>query len=1233
MKTNQLKIVLASLFVFVVLFGAGYSVQTPKISLIEMTDNGFFTSFTTGNVNRGTLYTHTNGGDFYGQGLYVEIKGNETGACATFANITLNVTVSYDNVPFILETGARYPAQNLGGSSLCYNTTQGDYFQGILGGGNIFAPSQTTTNAQSCDYNRLSEDWYTNQTQGSYCNSHGYANNLPDGSATINLLLWDYTTGAIYDNQTRYFIEGCETGCFGTPTSKVLNVNPEFTVNITNSVNTNWTVFPSYQIGVVNWYSNYTDPNLLTYYGVAYTSTATGTPVKPETLTSPTFYANSTGNSILVQTLSLQQFSAVGGSTNPYVTNQILTATGTVLSDFGTSCGFDGYCTQSTDGRQLFAHFNKWGKYGGRVSPTVLSSYGIAQTYKILHGTGISDPFASGGYARSIADYVIARQYVPSIRYLLSTTASGVAGTSAINMSFSFSQCSESTTRYACIFNITNGTDIYYADAGTEYDCLAGSSVGDTTTVSNVPDGLWNVSTQCYANGDISGVPYSSNKVLVVVSQFGAQGAINITFTNPPSDGYSYPLPFNSTSPFTPAINVVGCASTCLSGGASCEYNTYVDENLQSSDLFTGDGVKTLQAVYTDRLNSSKIAIGANGDHIVRVDVGCEDRSSACLYYGNCSKIGTGNNLVKGSALANFRTGNYTTLAQTLDSLIPNFKPSLTQFDHSDLLVSFSARGDNLCQNTTHNIMEYEVLIDGSRKAEGYDFGGNTYAPLYSAGYTFSKGTHSIMTLGRCTGTSYVSTSKINYFVVGSNATSLLITWNYPTVNQSINATSFDGLFSIKGCTTVCSTQTCGYYLFSDGLTLKTGLLNEGNWSVKVTTPVGIGYHTLGALAYCPENSAKRGSSSVVYWSLLNTTSSFQVQNQHLQTEVVGGKLDTQNTNFFLDSTGAYDIQPKWYNWNRPANMRIYSDIAGTCQVIREDARLFRQTPMALAKIKILVAESIQNYENTLLGYNCTSSILGTRCFNETGTEIINQQESSVFVKILAFFKMIFLRASWFSPSTQNIVVVNGTSTATIAYVNSTYYFDPATPFVTNEVIFSLDANELSNTLSDLTVKGQFINCNGLNISFVGTSVDKLLHPAYSKCFRDEYEQNAWGESVIATMNVEANKWSTWKIDEPLLTRDINAKLKAGQHEMSEQGSTAVRLDESDFETHLFTRLDCNFNGILENQEFHFLTLTHNFTPRPLLSLGTLFLLSWFAPVILMIFMLLQNGARGREGG
>ena len=1228
MKTNQLKIVLVSLFVFVILFGAGYSVQTPKISLVEMTDNGILTSFATGNVNRGTLYKHTYGGDAYGQGLYVEIYGNETGACATFANITLNVTLSYDNVPFVLETGARYAGQNIGGSSLCYDTTQGDYFQGILGGGNVFAPSQITTNFQSCDYNRLSETWYTNHTQGSYCNSHGETNALPDGSAILNLLLWDYTTGVIYDNQTLYFIEGCETGCFGAPTSKVLNLNPYFNANRLNWNNE----FSPVPASVISWVVNYTPPTLVTRFGELYTyASAHG---KPALVLSDSFLANSTKYSILVQTSQLQSFNCVAGSSKTCdVTNQVRDSSLNVLSTWGTGC-YNNIC--STIGAiasmsKPVSYFNSdYRLYGGRVSPAVLVSKGTSMQYHIYHGSIVNDPYHYGAEAVSYADYLIARQYVPSIRYLLSTTASGVAGTSAINMSFLFSECSESTTRYACRFKISNGTDDYYADAGTEYDCVAHSSVGDTTTVSNVPDGIWNVSTQCFVDGDINSVPYTSNKVSVVVSQFGSQGLINITFTNPPSDGYSYPLPFNLTNKFTPAINVVGCASTCLSGSSICEYNTYVDENLQSSGMFQGDGVKTLLPVYTDRLNSPKIAIGAKGDHIVRVDVGCQDRSGACLIAGNCSLIGTGNNPIKGSALVNFRTGNYTTLNHTLDSTTLNFKPSLTQFDHSDLPVSVSVRGDALCPQ---NIMEYEVLIDGSRKAEGYSFGGDTYSSLYSAGYTFSKGTHSIMTLGRCTGTSYVSTSKMNYFVVGSNATSLLVNWNYPTVNQSINSTSFEGLFSIKGCTAVCSTQTCGYYLFSDGLTLRTGLLTEGNWSVRVTTPVGIGYHTLGALAYCPDNSAKRGSSTLVYWGELNTTSTPLVQNQHLQTEVVGGKLDTQNTNFFLDSTGAYDIQPKWYNWNRPANMRMYSDIAGTCQVIREDARLFRQTPMALSKIRLLVEESIQNYQNTLLGYNCTSSILGTRCFNETGTELINQQESSWGVKLLAFFKMIFLRASWFSPSTQNIVVVNNTATATISYLNTTYYFDPATPFVTNEVIFALDVNELSTILSDLTVRGQFINCEGLNISFVGTSVDKLLHPAYGKCFRADYEQTVWGESVIATMNLEANKWSTWKINEPLLTRDINAKLKAGQHEMSEQGSSAVRLDESDFETHLFTRLDCNFNGILENQEFQFLTVTRNYTPRPLLSLGTLFLLSWFAPVILMVFMLLQNGARGREGG
>jgi hypothetical protein len=145
--------------------------------------------------------------------------------------------------------------------------------------------------------------------------------------------------------------------------------------------------------------------------------------------------------------------------------------------------------------------------------------------------------------------------------------------------------------------------------------------------------------------------------------------------------------------------------------------------------------------------------------------------------------------------------------------------------------------------------------------------------------------------------------------------------------------------------------------------------------------------------------------------------------------------------------------------------------------------------------------------------------------------------------------------------------------------------------------------------------------------------MDKLLHPAYAKCFRTDYETSPFTSTVVATINLPASKWTSWKIDDQLFIKDIEARLKANQHEMAEQGSSVVRLDDSSFEADIYARVECLFGSVQEGQNFHFLTTAHNYTVRPLLSLGTLFLLSWFAPVILMIFMLLQNGSRGRDGG
>lgn len=1207
--TNFKSAAFAVLILLCVLTG-GFAVQTPKISSIELTDNGLLVPFVTGNVHRGTLFTHTSGGSYYGQFLSTTMTGNESGACTTFNNITLNVTLRYENLPAVLSWAQRFNAP------ICLNSTPPitGGISGTLMGGGVFALAVSQSDRPAiptCAFNYLDRDPdFNNYSLGTACNSSGLSN-LPDGSVILNLLLWDYNSGALYDNQTYYFIEGCETGCVGRPTAKVLNLNPYFTSDIAN-----WRGTISVG-GLWQWFASSTDPSFKTRTGISnYTSKPTGLGHALSMYSMP-FTANRTDVSMFLGAEYFTHLDRAGGAANWDLTLRPENSNATTIATL--------FALVTPDG------VSNWTQVGVRVPASSLASNGLPFTYKFFSGT--SDTSATNIFSTNL-NYLKAVQYTPSIQYLLSTTASNPFATSILNTAYSFSQCTEFSTNYVCLTTVNYANGTLYTSIGHEVQtCVAGGTINGSDILTTTPDGQYSISTGCFVfpNTQYTTPDYISNTVNVTVSASGViPNGMNVTFLNPPSDGYQYPLAFNVTNQFTPQINVQGCSACSAFGSFQCAYNTYVDSNKQSTGAFAGDGAHTLASIYTRSDNPLLIAISPNGSHTVKVEVGCYDVSANCTLFGQCSQLGTNANPVLGAAITNFVTGNYTSLKFTLDDTNLTFLPNPLNANHADLLLNAYSSPDNICTGTTH----YQFYLDSlpiQTLFGGYDLtASNVFTKQVESGYVFSKGTHYLEAIGTCGTSSYGVTSLRQQFSVTSNSTALQTTLFAPTANQTINTSKFNVLFNQKGCATTCASGLCEYFLQSDGFTDRTGLIQDGNFSAQLTTPIGVGYHSVGILADCPDDKSKRSSSAVIYWGGLSINSTpTTIPNLHLQSEVIGGKLDTTNRDFYLDSTGAFNIEPLWYNLNRKAELRLNSDVDGTCQIVRDGVRVFRTKPMALAKIKEIVAESVTNYENTLKGYNCTDSILGgTTCQNSNGTVIVDEQKLSVWTQIWLAFKLAFSGA-FTKSGTPTVQVVNNTPVE----VNTTYYFDPSTPFQTNEVVFSLDSNTLANSLSDFSVKAQTVACNGINTSFIGTSVDKLLHPAYSICFHNDYEQKDWGNTVIATVNVPANRWSVWKIDDQLLTQDVQARLQANQIEMTEPGQSKTHLDESDFQTHVYTTVSCNFNGMTETQDYHFVTTTHNYAPRPFFSLGMLFVLAWLTPLIITLVLILQNARGGNQGG
>lgn len=443
---------LFALFFIALLILPIFAAQTPKITKVDLTDNGIYKELITGNVHRGTLFSWGTGGingEYYGQHIKVYFAGNETNAtCQNFANLTINSTLTYENVGTVLISGARNPY------TWCLNSSQGNYFGGDIGGGSSMAnydplfhfPPIYLMPDYNCSYNNLAGN--SSPLYLGYCSSYPY-NVMPDGSASLNLLLWNYNTGEIYDNKTYYFIEGCETGCIGRVTVNTYGLNNYFATNVSN-----WTFGGTF--GFLAWNGSATDALSVTKTGLANQTLNSAT--NYNYVNSSNFLINRIDFSLLLQTQSRSLYSAAAGG----------------ISSAQYLSGATGNLKQVSQSSATSSVSYNWQTNGSRYTPAELAANGLTYSYK-LHSYMAS---GTGSTGATQFDYFVARQYKPSIRYSLVTYAydffdvcgtgiyTGMAcDTAQIAASFTFSECSESQSDYTCKLQVLDATNTTIAEA------------------------------------------------------------------------------------------------------------------------------------------------------------------------------------------------------------------------------------------------------------------------------------------------------------------------------------------------------------------------------------------------------------------------------------------------------------------------------------------------------------------------------------------------------------------------------------------------------------------------------------------------------------------------------------------------------------------------------------------------------------------------------------------------